>query len=109
MKMKINITRFLQIATQLTRNSRSSHRRCSVKKSALRNFAKFTKNETLPQVFSCEFCEISKNTFSTEHLLATASLTPLRKRKMQYFSNLYPKLINSYEKFLDLMAHGKNE
>ena len=25
------------------------------------------------QVFSCEFCEISKNTFLTEHLWATAS------------------------------------
>ena len=27
------------------------------------------KKETLAQVFSCEFCEISKNTFFTEHLL----------------------------------------
>ena len=27
----------------------------------------FTKKETLAQVFSCEFCEISKNTFFTEH------------------------------------------
>ena len=33
----------------------------------------FIKKETLAQVFSCEFCEISKNTFFTEHLLATAS------------------------------------
>ena len=67
------------------------------KKGVLRNFAKFTgkhlcqslffnkvaglrpkdcdfvKKETLAQVFSCEFCEISKNTFSTEHLGTTAS------------------------------------
>ena len=34
--------------------------RCSVKK--------VLKKETLAQVFSCEFCEISKNTFFTEHL-----------------------------------------
>ena len=34
----------------------------------------FIKKETLAQVFSCEFCEVSKNTFSTEHLWATASL-----------------------------------
>ena len=27
-----------------------------------------TKKETLTQVFSCEFCEISKNIFLTEHL-----------------------------------------
>ena len=28
----------------------------------------FIKNETLVQVFSCEFCEISKNTYFIEHL-----------------------------------------
>ena len=35
--------------------------------------ANFIKKEPLPQVFSCEFCEISKNTFFTEHLRTTAS------------------------------------
>ena len=30
-------------------------------------------SETLAQVFSSEFCEISKNTSSTEHLQTTAS------------------------------------
>ena len=34
----------------------------------------FIKKETLAQVFSCEFCEISKNTFFTEHLRATRSI-----------------------------------
>ena len=34
----------------------------------------FIKKEILAQVFSCEFCEISKNTFSTEHLRTTASV-----------------------------------
>ena len=65
-------------------------------KSVLRNFTKFTgkhlcqslfydkaagltpatlfKKETLAQVFSCEFCEISKNTFFTEYLLTPASI-----------------------------------
>ena len=49
------------------------------KKGALRNFAKYTvkhlcqgcdffKKEILAQLFSCEFCEILKNTFFTEHL-----------------------------------------
>ena len=33
----------------------------------------FIKKETLVQVFSCEFCEISKNTFFTQHLRVTAS------------------------------------
>ena len=74
---------------------RSSHQRCSVKKGVLRKFSKFTgkhlcqshflnkvtalrpeillKKETLTQVFSCEFCIISKNTFFTEHLWTTTS------------------------------------
>ena len=30
------------------------------------------KNETLAQAFCCEFCEIFKNTFFTEHLRMTA-------------------------------------
>ena len=54
------------------------------KKGVLRNFAKFTGKHlrqslffnkvTLARVFSCKFCEISKNTFLTEHLWTTASL-----------------------------------
>ena len=38
----------------------------------------FDTGETLAQVFSCEFCEIFKNTFSTEHLWATAYQTMLK-------------------------------
>ena len=65
---------------------RSSHQRCSVRKGVLRNFAKstgkylcqslflnFIKKETLTQVFFCDFCEIFKNTFLTEHLRPTAT------------------------------------
>ena len=33
----------------------------------------FIKENTLTQVFPCEFCEIFKSTFFTEHLRATAS------------------------------------
>ena len=58
-------------------NKRSSRPKVFRKKGALRNFTKFTgkhlcqslffnkliKKETLAQVFFCEFCEISKNTF----------------------------------------------
>ena len=33
----------------------------------------FIKKGTLAQVFSCEFCEISKNTILTEHVWTTAS------------------------------------
>ena len=45
---------------------RSSHQRCLKPATLL-------KKETLAQVFSCEFCEISKNTSFTEHLQTTAS------------------------------------
>ena len=34
----------------------------------------FIKKETLAQVFPCEFCEISKNIFFTEHLWAPVSV-----------------------------------
>ena len=33
----------------------------------------FIKKETLAQVFSCTYCEISWNTFFIQHLWATAS------------------------------------
>ena len=74
---------------------------CSVRKGVLRNFAKFTrkhlwqslfliklqawglqlyvKKGTLAQVFSCKFCEISKNAFFIGHLRATASNHPRAK------------------------------
>ena len=35
----------------------------------------FIKQETLAQVFSCEFCEISRNIFFKEHLQETAFLS----------------------------------
>ena len=34
----------------------------------------FIKKETLEQVFSCDFCEISKSIVFTEHLWASASI-----------------------------------
>ena len=72
---------------------RSNHQRCSVKKvfseisqtsqenacarvsaKARAKACNFIKKEALAQVFSCEFCEISKNTFSIEHLQTTTSV-----------------------------------
>ena len=62
---------------------RSSRPELFCKKGVLRNFAKFTgkhlcqslffNKETLAQVFSCEFCEISKNTFFYRTPLVAAS------------------------------------
>ena len=56
---------------------------CSVKKvfleisqnsADLRQAYNFIKKETLAKVFSCEFCEISKNACFTEDLPVTASV-----------------------------------
>ena len=87
--------------------NRSSHWRCSMKKTVLNNFAKFTgkqlcqslffnkrlfltffKRETLAQLFSCEFCEIFQKTLFTEHLRRT---TPIESHNFitqhtKYFS-----------------------
>ena len=47
--------------------------RCFYKKGILRNF-NFIKKKTLAQVFSWEFCEISKNTFLHRIPLVAASV-----------------------------------
>ena len=85
------------VLQKMKKRCRSNHQMCSLRKDVPRNFAKFTgkhlcqslflnkvegkqqaetfnfiKKETSAQVFSCEFCGISKNTFFTEHLWATA-------------------------------------
>ena len=39
---------------------------------------KFIEKETLTQVFSCEFCKISKNTFSYRRSLVAASVMTLK-------------------------------
>ena len=75
--------------------------RCSMKKGVLGNFAKFTgthlcqslffnkvedlrpatllKKTTLAQVYSCEFCEISKNAFFREHFWASAFISQTQR------------------------------
>ena len=49
------------------------------------------KKETLAQMFSCEFSEISKNTFFTEHLWATASDRRTSNRLLEMQSVKPPK------------------
>ena len=95
--------------------SRSSQQRCSVGKGVLRNSVKFKgkhlcqslffnkvagleafnfiKKETLTQVFCCELCEISKSTFFTEHLWATAS--GYQRSSLEHCSLWWLSLFNS--------------
>ena len=77
--------------------------RCSVRKGTLRNFlgkhlcqslflnkvaalrpATLLKKKTLTQVFSCEFCEISKNTFfhRTPLVAASGEITEITPKKV---------------------------
>ena len=94
---------------QLSFRDRSSHQKCSMKKVLLEISQNSQENtctsvsfliklqaiglrpptllkKRLWQVFSCEFCEISSNIFSTEHLWTTASVVTL---PIQYPTNLW--------------------
>ena len=51
----------------------------------------FIKKETLAQVFSYEFCEISENNFVAEHLWATASAF-FQNNNIYYIFNIYLNL-----------------
>ena len=50
----------------------------------------FIKKETLAQVFSCEFWEISKNNFfTTEHLWAIASVSDMYCKRLRIFHKTF--------------------
>ena len=57
----------------------------------------FVKEETLAQVFSCEFCKISENNFFKGHLRATASLCSITKSSTVYYWTR--KIVICYEKW----------
>ena len=79
----------MYVSYNIIANYRGSHQRCCIEKGILENVAKFTGKylyqslisdrfvdlrpvlllkKRLAKVFSCEFCEIFKNTFFIEHL-----------------------------------------
>ena len=72
-----------------------NHYKFFIKTDILKNFAKFTGKHPCqslffnkmapPQVFSCEFSEIFKNTLFTEHLRATACDYIFIEKKHQHF------------------------
>ena len=55
--------------------SQNSQENSCARASFLISLCNFFKKETLAQVLSCEFCEISKNTIFTENLWVTAFKT----------------------------------
>ena len=88
------------------------------KKGVLKNFAKFIgkqlwqsllfnnfiKKEALAQAFSCEFCEIFKNTFFTDHLWATASNNFKLEDELGFTSN-YISLQGRQVFFVSFLKH----
>ena len=93
---------------------RSSLQSCSIKKGVLRNFAKFTgkhlcfqtnfiKKESLAEVFSCEFCEISKNTFlqnTSGRLLPFLLFTVKIKANLKLVYAVYCALLSNISKYM---------
>ena len=75
--------RILHTILQILKHQKQPPEVFYIKGCSLKKITKFTRKqlcqslyfnkfkETLPQVFSCEFCEIFKNTFFTEHLQMT--------------------------------------
>ena len=70
-----------------------------MKTNVLKNLTKFTgkhlcqslffKKETLAQVFPCEFCEIFKNTFSTEYLQTTTSVSLRNQNSLKNITKIH--------------------
>ena len=82
-------TRFSWKKYLLPRKSRSSQRRCSVKEGMQRP----------AQVFSCEYCEIFKNTYFEKHLWTAASENQGFSDKFtegRYFLNFIILLIKAF-------------
>ena len=80
-------------------NMKTVVQRCSVKKVSV-EISQTSQENTLAQLFSCEFFKIFKNTFLTEHLWTTASVSSLHPTPSTYptFPNqLF--VIHSFQKF----------
>ena len=91
-------TRFSWKMYLLPRKSRSSQGRCSVKEGMQRS----------AQVFSCEYCEIFKNTYFEKYLWTAASENQDFSDKFteeRYFLNFIILLIKTFSKLLILLLY----
>ena len=69
----------------------------------------FIKKETLAEVFSCEFCEIYKNTFLHRTLLVIASVPDLLISHKARCSSLEVALLFSVKKFSSMWSNPWTE
>ena len=67
--------------------------------------ANLLKKEILPQVFSCDFCQISKNTFFTELLWPTTSILPAGRRLKQIEFSIISKLHKVKNRKIKMFLH----
>ena len=68
----------------------------------------FIKKEILAHVFSCEFCEISKNTFFTEHLWTAASLITVSENSDKISKN-FPQIVVTHNIKQKLRSWGNEK
>ena len=77
------------LRAQFVQAHRSSHQRCSIKRSVLKNSIKFTEK----QLCTSEFCEIFKNKFFAEHLWTTALASARDPCGLETFTKSHPKQV----------------
>ena len=67
---------------------RSSHRRCSLKKAALKNFCNIYKKTPVLESLFCEYCDIFKNTYFEEQSRTTTieCFLYVRTNLLRYFN-----------------------
>ena len=71
MYISLHLIWFHEIDTKYVKKETSTIKKKGIQRKP--EACNFIKKETLAQVFSCEFCEFSKNIFFTEHLWTTVS------------------------------------
>ena len=71
------------------------------------NLPEVIKKDTLTQVFSCEFCEIFKNTFFIEHLRAITSVLCKLDKYTRDFSPQLDLALHQRQKVTNFAAFGR--
>ena len=107
----------LLIYNSLVSKIRSSHQRCSLEKVIFKNLAKFTKNTCARtckskrlqrRCFCCDFFEIFKSTFFTEHLPANASKIWLISKGLLRFRGEWPNRQRRHARISTFLAQNSS-